>query len=134
MFSISLSRLILSVETREKTAEALVKSGVNNVLLSVGAFHQSRIPLPPARAFAKALQRAGVGRLSLQPAWLLHSNSPYQCTRTAPGDRENEALSIGNISPSTFTRIPRQAMVADRQLTTRAPGIFIILPVISFSS
>lgn len=59
-------------------AEGLLQSGVNDVLLSVDAFHQETIPLEPVRIFAKELQKRGVP-LRMQPAWLVspEDENPY---------------------------------------------------------
>ncbi len=73
--------------SREEThirevALALADAGVNDVLLSVDAFHQETIPLEPVRTFALALKHAGV-RTRLQPAWVV--NEGFDCpenTRT----------------------------------------------------
>lgn len=54
---------------REMTAR-LVESGVNDVLLSVDAFHQETIPLEPVTEFARALLECGAGRVRTSPAWL----------------------------------------------------------------
>ena len=56
----------------------MAQCGVNDVLLSVDAFHQETIPLAPVREFAEALLRQGVP-LHTHPAWLVgpaHDN-PY---------------------------------------------------------
>lgn len=66
-----------------EVAAMLVKAGVNDVLISVDAFHQATIPLPPVRAFAAALQQSGVERLRWSPAWVV--NEGFDCpenTRT----------------------------------------------------
>lgn len=63
---------------REETARRLAQCGVNDVLLSVDAFHQETIPLAPVREFAEALLRQNVP-LHTHPAWLVgpaHDN-PY---------------------------------------------------------
>lgn len=63
---------------REETARRLAQCGVNDVLLSVDAFHQETIPLAPVREFAEALLGQGVP-LHTHPAWLVgpaHDN-PY---------------------------------------------------------
>lgn len=60
----------------EHTAQELARSGVNDILLSVDAFHQETIPLEPVRAFAGAAVRAGIS-LRTHPAWVagrLHEN------------------------------------------------------------
>ncbi len=58
---------------KEKIAEAarmLAQSGVNDLLLSVDAFHQETIPMAPVIAFAKAVKEAGVP-IRTSPAWLV---------------------------------------------------------------
>ena len=52
-----------------RTAEILAESGVNDLLLSVDAFHQETIPLETVRTFALFAKEAGIP-LRLQPAWL----------------------------------------------------------------
>ena len=51
-------------------AEMLVRSGVNDILLSADAFHQETIPLEPVKAFAAAVLDAG-GAIRMNPAWLV---------------------------------------------------------------
>ncbi len=60
------------------TAEMLAESGVNEILLSVDAFHQETIPLEYVRAFALAVKETQTNIL-LQPAWLVSpdNNNPY---------------------------------------------------------
>ena len=48
----------------------LADSGVNNLLLSVDAFHQETIPLETVLLFAECAARAGIP-VKLQPAWLV---------------------------------------------------------------
>jgi len=54
----------------EEVARCLCSSGVNDVLLSVDAFHQEYIPLGPVMYFAEALLKHGIPSLRVQPAWL----------------------------------------------------------------
>ena len=56
-------------------AEGLLQSGVNDVLLSVDAFHQETIPLAPVQCFAAKLQKRGVP-VRIQPAWLVSPEDP----------------------------------------------------------
>lgn len=58
-----------AVKIRE-VAEMLADCGVNDLLLSVDAFHQETIPIDIVRNFAVELQRCSVP-LRLQPAWLV---------------------------------------------------------------
>lgn len=61
-----------------EVASALAKSGVNDVLLSVDAFHQETIPLGPVKAFANEVLKAGVP-IRTSPAWLVSKadKNPY---------------------------------------------------------
>jgi len=66
-----------------EVAFLLAQAGVNDVLLSVDAFHQETIPLRPVRAFALALKEAGLPKVRFQPAWVV--NEGFSCpenTRT----------------------------------------------------
>lgn len=56
----------------------LAACGVNDLLLSVDAFHQETIPLDTARAFALAAVNCGIP-VRLQPAWLTgpEADNPY---------------------------------------------------------
>ena len=59
-------------------AEGLFACGVNDMLLSVDAFHQETIPLDVVRVFAAAARERGIP-IRLSPAWLVfpdHDN-PY---------------------------------------------------------
>lgn len=54
-------------------AGKLKECGVNDVLLSVDAFHQEVIPLESAELFAEAVMAEGIP-LKVQPAWLVSSD------------------------------------------------------------
>ncbi len=56
----------------------LADCGVNDLLLSVDAFHQEHIPLDAVRGFAREAVRAGLP-LRLSPAWLVSAthDNPY---------------------------------------------------------
>lgn len=60
-------------------ADALAKSGVTDVLLSVDAFHQETIPLDIVMEFANACLEAGVPQIRSHPAWLVSetAENPY---------------------------------------------------------
>lgn len=59
-------------------AKALVDCGVNELLLSVDAFHQETIPLDTVKSFALAAKEYGLS-IHLQPAWLVspEDGNPY---------------------------------------------------------
>ena len=62
----------------QNVAEQLYKSGVNDLLLSVDAFHQETIPIKIVKMFALELKRVNVP-VRLQPAWLVNPehDNPY---------------------------------------------------------
>ena len=61
-----------------EVAERLSKCGVNDLLLSVDAFHQETIPLNVVRLFAAETRKCGIP-IRLQPAWLRSAtdDNPY---------------------------------------------------------
>ena len=72
----------------------LADSGVNDLLLSVDAFHQEAIPLEPVLYFAACVQKAGIP-LRLSPAWLVsrEDDNPYN-ERTREILRSFEPLGV----------------------------------------
>ena len=62
-------------------AQALADAGVNDLLISVDAFHQETIPLAPVRAFALAVKAAGVEKVRFSPAWVV--NEAFDCPENA---------------------------------------------------
>ena len=90
----------------DDTAKALCNAGVNDILLSVDAFHQEYIPLEPVVAFAEALLRYNAPSLRVQPAWVVNEETDnlYNAETkrllkvfTNKGIRQNEG---NNIYPS----------------------------------
>ncbi|MBQ7337629.1 MAG: radical SAM protein [Clostridia bacterium] len=82
-------------------AQSLAAVGVNEVLLSVDAFHQESIPLPPVRCFADALCRLHVP-LRVHPAWLVdrsHDNPYNRRTREILAEFQTMGISVseGNV-------------------------------------
>ena len=73
-------------EKIEEVVKNLKNSGVNDLLLSVDAFHQEHIPVDPVYRFAKNAAEAGIP-VRLQPAWLVspEDRNPYN-------DRTREVL------------------------------------------
>ncbi len=65
-------------DTIRSVASSLADSGVNEILLSVDAFHQETIPLEYVKAFAEAVIATGP-HIKVQPAWLISVNAdnPY---------------------------------------------------------
>lgn len=61
-----------------EVAERLAVCGVNDLLLSVDAFHQETIPLDIVKRFATAGKKCGIP-IRLQPAWLVSATdgNPY---------------------------------------------------------
>ncbi len=61
-----------------EVAERLAACGVNDLLLSVDAFHQETIPLDVVKQFASEAKKCGIP-IRLQPAWLRSAtdDNPY---------------------------------------------------------
>ena len=61
-----------------EVAERLAACGVNDLLLSVDAFHQETIPLEVVKQFATEAKACGI-RIRLSPAWLVSEkdDNPY---------------------------------------------------------
>ena len=67
-----------NTDTIREVAQRLAACGVNDLLLSVDAFHQETIPAEVVKTFAREAQSAGIP-LRLSPAWLVSPdhNNPY---------------------------------------------------------
>ena len=78
----------------ETVARRLKASGVNELLLSVDAFHQETIPLEPVKTFARSVLDAEIP-MRLSPAWLVsrEDDNPYN-RRTRAILMEFEPLGI----------------------------------------
>lgn len=65
-------------EKIKNVAQKITESGVNEILLSVDAFHQETIPLEFVKAFANAVNVPAV-KLQFHPAWLVSADddNPY---------------------------------------------------------
>ncbi|MBQ7335595.1 MAG: radical SAM protein [Clostridia bacterium] len=78
-------------------AEQLAACGVNDLLLSVDAFHQETIPLDVVKKFAAEATKCGI-TIRLQPAWLVSAtnDNPYnKKTREILGSFADLGLSVG---------------------------------------
>jgi len=66
-------------ERSKSVADMLAEAGVNNLLLSVDAFHQKNIPFEPVRRFAQDVVDAKIPGFRLHPAWLVNEEhkNPY---------------------------------------------------------
>lgn len=80
----------------EDTAVRLVQSGVNDIALSVDAFHQETIGLEPVKTFARAVKSTGV-TIHTHPAWLVsrEDKNPYNL-KTAELLKEFEQIGISS--------------------------------------
>jgi hypothetical protein len=67
-----------NTEEIRKVAEQLAESGVNDLLLSIDAFHQETIPLDIVKVFAAEAKSCGIP-MRLSPAWLVSAadDNPY---------------------------------------------------------
>jgi hypothetical protein len=67
-------------EARARSAaRRLAESGVNDIAISVDAFHQEHIPLEVVARNARAYAEAGIPRLAWNPCWLISAedDNPY---------------------------------------------------------
>jgi organic radical activating enzyme len=84
-------------ENIRKVTEKLAECGVNDLLLSVDAFHQETIPLHVVKQFAAEVKKCGVP-IRLQPAWLVscEADNPYnRKTREVLSHFADLELSVG---------------------------------------
>lgn len=85
----------------KQVVQALKKSGVGKILLSVDAFHQETIPVKPVKFFAACVKESAIS-IQMNPAWLVsrEDNNSYNI-RTREVLKEFEDLNIpigdGNI-------------------------------------
>ena len=63
-----------------EVAQSLAACGVNDLLLSVDAFHQETIPLAVVKQFAAEAKACGIP-IRLQPAWLVSEADDNPCNR-----------------------------------------------------
>ena len=80
-----------------EVAEGLAKCGVNDLLLSVDAFHQETIPLDVVKRFAAEAKACDIP-IRLQPAWLRSAvdDNPYnRKTRDILGNFADMELPVG---------------------------------------
>ena len=63
---------------QREVASRLAECGVNDLLLSVDAFHQETIPLDVVKSFAQEVKNCGIS-LRISPAWLVSvtDDNPY---------------------------------------------------------
>jgi len=57
-----------------KASFSIHNSGINDVLISVDAFHQETIPLKYVRLFAEALLQQNIQCVQFHPAWVINSS------------------------------------------------------------
>ena len=80
-----------------EVAEQLAACGVNDLLLSVDAFHQETIPLDVVKQFATEAKKCGIP-IRLQPAWLRSAvdDNPYnRKTREILGSFADMEIPVG---------------------------------------
>ena len=86
-----------NVDKIREVAEGLAKCGVNDLLLSVDAFHQETIPLDAVKQFAAEAKACGIP-IRLQPAWLRSAvdDNPYnRKTREILGNFTDMEIPVG---------------------------------------
>ena len=90
-----------------EVAGRLAACGVNDLLLSVDAFHQETIPLDVVKLFATEAKKCGIP-IRLSPAWLMSATdgNPYTSPSTrfailrpTPGSFKSSSISEGILPP-----------------------------------
>ena len=79
------------------TAKEIIDSGVNEILISVDAFHQETIPLEYVRLFVQSVRKSGI-KLKINPAWLVSrdADNPYNNkTKEILTEFEDMGIEIG---------------------------------------
>lgn len=89
------------IDKIKSVCENIARSGVNDLLLSVDAFHQDAIPLDIVKIFAKEMVDSGVN-IRTNPAWLVskeHDNSYNNFTHKILKEFEQLGIEegLGNI-------------------------------------
>ena len=82
----------------QKVAHELFSCGVNDLLLSVDAFHEETIPFDTVKYFARVVKALGIP-IRIQPAWLVspHDDNPYNLkTRELLHEFSRMDISIGD--------------------------------------
>lgn len=85
-------------ERIQEVVRNLEESGVDQILLSVDAFHQETIPLEPVKYFAECVAQSKIN-IKLSPAWLVSEtdDNPYNIrTREVLGEFADLNIPIGN--------------------------------------
>lgn len=84
-------------EKMQRVAEGLAASGVNDLLVSVDAFHQETIPTRVVKSFVKEAIRCKIPT-RLQPAWLVspdHDNQYNRRTREVLSEFSGLGVTVG---------------------------------------
>lgn len=90
-----------NVDKIKRVAQQITECGVNEILLSVDAFHQETIPLEYVKPFAKAIRETDA-KIQVHPAWLVSPEdaNPYNNRTKEILDEFNEMgieTSEGNV-------------------------------------
>ena len=112
-------------EKIEAVVSSLKDSGVNDLLLSVDAFHEEHIPLEPVFHFAECAVEAGIP-IRLSPAWLVSPQdpNPYN-SRTREIIRKFDPLHIplnqGNVIVPSGNALKYLGEYFDKNVTVTDP-------------
>ncbi len=68
-------------DTQIKVVESLKEAGLNNLLISVDAFHEEYIPYEVVYNFAKHAKESGIKNVRLHPAWVVDEKNDNEYNR-----------------------------------------------------
>ena len=86
-----------NLEKMREVAKMLLECGVNDLIVSVDAFHQETIPLDTVRSFVVEVKSLGIP-IRLQPAWLVSADdaNPYnQVTKEILANFDDVQIPVG---------------------------------------
>lgn len=90
------------IDQMHAAAQAISRSGITDILLSVDAFHQETIPLEVVKKFAGQVLAEGVS-LRTQPAWLVNSEAENDYNeKTRKILKEFEEMGVGAAEGNTI--------------------------------
>lgn len=105
----------------EDIAKGLFDAGVNDVTISVDAFHQERIPLKYVRKAAQSCLEAGIKDITWNPCWVIakdENNQYNQETRRILKSLEDLPIGISNgniMEPDGYTLLNLKEFLPKRE-------------------
>ncbi len=94
-----------NIDRIRETVKRLAECGVNDLLLSVDAFHQETLPLDVVKRFAEEAKKCGIP-IRLQPAWLVSPSEDNPYNRKTRADVPLYIASFATVIPQPTVQAP----------------------------